>query len=113
MAALYVHILQTTGNPPKPEDPVFLLHNQEPLTRAQLNDELVCNAEVYGLPGRLFTSHSLRRGGASAYLAAGADPDDVARGLEPYVAVAVGRQLCRIEAALDRLAVILTNCKSL
>ena len=74
---LYLVILKQTGRVPDPDAPVFLLENGTPLTRATINTELINNADAFGLPRQLFTSHSLRRGGAAAHLAAGGSASDV------------------------------------
>ena len=77
MISLYLHILEKEGKPPEPNRPVFELSDGSTLTRQFLNIVLVDNALEYGLPGKLFTSHSLRKGGAAAHLAADADPGAV------------------------------------
>lgn len=74
---LYLVILNQTGKAPDPNAPVFLLENGSPLTREIINTELISNADAFGLPRHLFTSHSLRRGGAAAHLAAGGSASDV------------------------------------
>ena len=74
---LYLHILATEGSPPAPNRPVFLKDNRDPLTRAEVNGCLQENLMFFGLTSMLldrFGSHSLRRGGATAYIAAGMDP---------------------------------------
>ena len=74
---LYLHICQSEGKAPAEDRIVFLEDNGQPLSRAKVNSTLQENLEFFGLSSELsgrFASHSLRRGGACAYIAAGMDP---------------------------------------
>ena len=74
---LYLHICRAEGKPPAADRIVFLEDSGQPLSRAQVNSTLQENLEFFGLKSDLashFASHSLRRGGACAYIAAGMDP---------------------------------------
>ena len=49
------------------------------LTRRRVSDILKAGAQAAGIPNALVSTHSLRRGGCSMYLASGADPRTVMR----------------------------------
>ena len=79
MKYLYLQILKETGKVPDPSSPVFMLSTGKPLHRAKVSaiiKETLCKV---GVPPRLAGSHSLRRGGASLYRAAGVPDEDVKR----------------------------------
>ena len=76
---LYLVILARTGSPPKPEDPIFKLSNGVVYSRKQMSLRLKTLLERFGVHSSFTGSHSLRRGGASQYLAAGVPDEDIQR----------------------------------
>jgi integrase len=87
LANLYTYICQTEDKEPDDARPVFLLPSSTsnagpPLDRTDINTILRENLEYCGISEeaiKTFGSHSLRRGGACAHIAAGADPEAVKR----------------------------------
>ena len=73
MRELYLYILEhSNGKLPKPDDPVFFSEkNQKVLSAAEMNLTLKFAFSALGFNTDDVASHSLRRGGLSAYLAAG------------------------------------------
>jgi hypothetical protein len=70
-------VLVTQGRAPKGGDSLFLKADGRTLTRANLSDVLKAAAMACGVMGSKVASHSLRRGGASAYAAAGVPHADI------------------------------------
>ena len=64
---------------PKGEEPVFRISDEEVLTRRRLADVLKAGAKACGIPQAAVSSHSLRRGGASAYSALGVADEAIQR----------------------------------
>jgi len=67
------------GDTPAGESAVFELASGRALSRAQVSDILKQAATVARIPAARIASHSLRRGGASAYVAAGASDEAIQR----------------------------------
>ena len=67
------------GEYPKEEQAVFAKENGESITRDEISRWLKEAAAACGIPKAMVASHSLRRGGASAYVAAGLSDDHVCR----------------------------------
>jgi integrase len=68
------------GREPKPEESIFVKDLEgEVFRRKDISAALKAAAQLAGIPDALVGSHSLRRGGASAYIASGASDDDVMR----------------------------------
>ena len=67
------------GCQPKGGAAVAARRSGEPFTRKFLSEVLKAAAEDAGLPGACFASHSLRRGGSSAFAAAGLPGRELAR----------------------------------
>ena len=73
LADLYMWHLTQTGLPPNPDTPVFQQSSTKVLSVGDLNTMLKFGAQEVGIPTSEVASHSLRRGGVTAYLAANAD----------------------------------------
>ena len=71
LVALYMKVKEVKGRAPRAEAAVFELSSGEVLTRGELSDLLKAAAAKSGIPEARVASHSLRRGGASAYIASG------------------------------------------
>ena len=68
------------GRAPKPEESIFVKDLEGGVFRRKdISAILKGSAQLAGIPDALVGSHSLRRGGASAYIASGASDDDVMR----------------------------------
>ena len=74
---LHAVILARTGTLPNPNEPICQLEPKRWLSRAQVSDILKTATEVCGCNGKNMASHSLRRGGASAYFCAGVPIEDI------------------------------------
>ena len=68
-----------TGKSPKGSDSLFVLENKKVLTRGQLAKVLAAGAVQCGVLHSKIATHSLRRGGASTYAAAGVPDEDIQR----------------------------------
>jgi hypothetical protein len=68
---LYEKICTHKGREPLPHEPVFLLEDDQVLSRDDVSQLLKAAAAKSGIPEARVASHSLRRGGCSAYIAAG------------------------------------------
>ena len=79
IATLLQAHLERTGNLPSENAAVFQLANGKVLSRTHISDVLKAGADAAGIPGALVSTHSLRRGGCSMYLASGATPQSVMR----------------------------------
>jgi hypothetical protein len=64
---------------PTPEEPLFAKKDGTVVTREEMSNWLKLGAECCGIPKASVASHSLRRGGASAYTAAGVSDNNVQR----------------------------------
>ena len=64
---------------PRPEDAVFSKADGSVWTRGEVSEWLKKAAEICKVPGARVASHSLRRGGASAYVAAGLSDEHIER----------------------------------
>jgi len=67
------------GQPPPKEAAVFSKKDGSVLRRGEISEWLKTGAEACGIPKAKVASHSLRRGGASAYVAAGLSDDHICR----------------------------------
>jgi len=76
---LYMRYITTTGSPPELRDPIFLKASKQPLRRKELSKLIQTLMGSMGVPSHLVGSHSLRRGGASMYLAAGVPEGEIKR----------------------------------
>jgi hypothetical protein len=79
LQGLYAVYVKRYGKPPAAADSLFVLENKEVLTRAGLATVLKQAAVACGVAASRVATHSLRRGGASAYAAAGVPDADVQR----------------------------------
>ena len=68
---LYLNYMVKFGCTPPDREPVFMYENGEPVRRKDISSLIQQLMEMVGVPKHLVGSHSLRRGGASQYLAAG------------------------------------------
>jgi len=68
------------GREPRPEEAIMTKDPEGGVYRRKdISNVLKAAAELADIPGAMVASHSLRRGGASAYVASGASDDDVMR----------------------------------
>ena len=67
------------GGPPSPQSNVFTMQNGSVVKREVIHDAMVKVLVSVGIPKEMAGSHSLRRGGASMYRAAGVPDDDIKR----------------------------------
>ena len=74
---LHAVIFARTRALPSPNEPICQLGPKRWLSRAQVSDILKTTTEVCGCNGKNMTSHSLRRGGTSAYFCAGVPIEDI------------------------------------
>ena len=71
--------LKKFGHPPRQSSAVFCDERGKAFERKDISKLLATAAEDCGLPKARYASHSLRRGGASAYAAAGLKGRDICR----------------------------------
>jgi hypothetical protein len=76
---LYQVLLKEQKRPPRPDEAVFKLSDGSVLSRKRLAEILKSAAMSCGVPGSRVATHSLRRGGASTYAAAGVPDEDIQR----------------------------------
>jgi len=62
-----------------PDEPLFILDGQHPLSKARLNAAMVRSLEESGVPKKGYSGHSFHRGAASAAAASGADNETLRR----------------------------------
>ena len=74
---LHAVILTKTGAPPNPTDAICMLGPGKWLSCAQVSFLLKAATESCGCKGKNVATHSLRRGGASAYFCAGVPIEDI------------------------------------
>ena len=71
LVALYLKLCEVRGKDPGAEEAVFTLESGQVLSRGEVSNLLKAAAAKSGVPQARVASHSLRRGGASAYIASG------------------------------------------
>ena len=76
---LYAAYIKLHGKAPRKSDSPYRMEDGKVLTRAQLSNALKGAAVECGIAASRIASHSLRRGGASAYAAAGVPDVDIRR----------------------------------
>ena len=76
---LYAAYVKYHGKPPRASDSPYRMENGQVLSRPQLSEVLKGAAMECGIPASRVASHSLRRGGSSAYAAAGVPDQDIMR----------------------------------
>ena len=76
---LFAAATDTFKRTPSQDAAVFALEKGEVLSRAQVSDILKQAAATAGIPSARIASHSLRRGGASAFVAAEASDEAIQR----------------------------------
>ena len=77
--ALYESASLLQGGPPEEDAAIFQLKGGKVLSRPQISKILKQAAATAKVPAARVASHSLRRGGASAYLAGGASDEAIQR----------------------------------
>ena len=70
-------IFESTGAYPKPEDALCKIEEGRWISRDQISEVLKAGMRACGCNSDRIASHSLRRGGASAYYCAGVPMEDI------------------------------------